>query len=156
MKNSILKSCAVIATASVLFSSCATILDGGNPTVTLYGLPDNQRVTVITNVQEYRNVCLPKRVKVARHHLDGQPIHVINDNGERQTVYLEKSVNGLTLLNILVGGLIGFGIDCATNSVATPAFKHLYVNPNGYSSYVRKDSTKTSSQIFDDVDEMFK
>lgn len=45
-------------------------------------------------------------------------------------VWLIKSTNGWAFGNILIGGLIGWGIDLGTNCVSKPAQTHFYINAN--------------------------
>ena len=44
---------------------------------------------------------------------------------------LEKSMNEWTLANILIGGIIGWGIDLGTNCVSKPSQKHYYIQEEG-------------------------
>ena len=112
---------AAIAVSFVLsFSSCATIVAGGSPRITIDG-DTKAPVTIITEKQTYPNVQLPYEVQVNRHHIDGQRIQIRSDNGSYRDIVLEKEVNGWTWGNILIGGLIGLGVDLITNCVAKPS-----------------------------------
>lgn len=112
---------AAIAVSFVLsFSSCATIVAGGSPRITIDG-DTKAPVTIITEKQTYPNVQLPYEVQVNRHHIDGQRIQIQSDNGSYRDIVLEKEVNGWTWGNILIGGLIGLGVDLITNCVAKPS-----------------------------------
>ena len=112
---------AAIAVSFVLsFSSCATIVAGGSPRITIDG-DTKAPVTIITEKQTHPNVQLPYEVQVNRHHIDGQRIQIQSDNGSYRDIVLEKEVNGWTWGNILIGGLIGLGVDLITNCVAKPS-----------------------------------
>ena len=70
---------ALLLSAPVLLSSCATIVAGGNPSITING-DVSEKVTITTEKETYPNVNLPAVVKVNRHHLDGQRIQITSDN----------------------------------------------------------------------------
>lgn len=101
-------------------SSCASIVAGGSPRITIDG-DTKEPVTIITEKQTYPNVQLPYTVQVNRHHIDGQRIQIQSDKASYRDVVLEKKVNSWTFGNILIGGLIGWGIDLITNCVAKPS-----------------------------------
>ena len=118
---------AAVAVSAVLsFSSCATIVAGGSPRITIDG-DTKQPVTIITEKQTYPDVTLPYTVQVNRHHIDGQRIQIKSDNGDYRDVVLEKKVNSWTWGNILIGGLIGWGVDLITNCVSKPSKANYYI-----------------------------
>jgi hypothetical protein len=125
MKKSI-KMAAVAVSAVLSFSSCATIVAGGSPRITIDG-DTKQPVTIITEKQTYPDVTLPYTVQVNRHHIDGQRIQIKSDNGDYRDVVLEKKVNSWTWGNILIGGLIGWGVDLITNCVSKPSKANYYI-----------------------------
>ena len=125
MKKSI-KMAAVAVSAVLSFSSCATIVAGGSPRITIDG-DTKQPVTIITEKQTYPDVTLPYTVQVNRHHIDGQRIQIKSDNGDYRDVVLEKKVNSWTWGNILIGGLIGWGVDLITNCVSKPSKTNYYI-----------------------------
>lgn len=112
----------------IMLSSCATIVSGGNPSITING-NISEPVTIVTEEQTYPNISLPAVVKVNRHHLDGQRIRITSDNYKFNDIILEKSVNGWAFGNILLGGLIGWGVDLATNCVSKPAQTQFTILP---------------------------
>lgn len=110
----------------VSMTSCATLFKGGNPVVTIDGdTPDY--VTIITDVKTYDSVCLPYKVEVKRHKIAGKRIQVIQEGKSYRDVVLKKSVNSWTFGNILIGGLIGWGIDLITNCVVEPSNTYFYL-----------------------------
>jgi hypothetical protein len=125
MKKSI-KMAAVAVSAVLSFSSCATIVAGGSPRITIDG-DTKQPVTIITEKQTYPDVTLPYTVQVNRHHIDGQRIQIKSENGDYRDVVLEKKVNSWTWGNILIGGLIGWGVDLITNCVSKPSKANYYI-----------------------------
>jgi hypothetical protein len=108
------------------FSSCATIVAGGSPKITIDG-DRNEPVTIITEKQIYENVELPTQVKVNRHKIDGQRVQIKSENYNYRDIYLDKAINGWTFGNILIGGLIGWGVDLGTNCVSKPSKKVYYI-----------------------------
>ena len=48
-------------------------------------------------------------------------------NYKKGEVTVDKTFNGLTLLNIALGGIIGIGIDAATGAMMKPEFKTYYI-----------------------------
>lgn len=127
MKNAI-KNAVLAASVVLSFSSCATIVAGGSPRITIDG-DTKEPVTIITEKQTYPNVYLPYTVQVNRHHIDGQRIQIQSENCEYRDVVLEKKVNSWTWANILIGGLIGWGVDLITNCVAKPSKPNYYIEP---------------------------
>lgn len=128
-KESLFKTIVVATTMSFLFSSCATIVSGGSPKITIDG-NINEPVTITTAKQVYPNVTLPYVVKVKRHKLDGQRIYIQSETTRYRDIVLEKSTNAWAFGNILLGGIIGWGIDLGTNCVSKPTQTHFYVNAN--------------------------
>ena len=128
-KSTKIKAAIVAPVMPLLLSSCATIVSGGSPTITIDGNV-KEPVTITTTKQTYPNVTLPYVVKVNRHKIDGQRIYVQSETTRYKDIVLEKATNGWAFGNILIGGLIGWGIDLGTNAVSKPAQKHFYINAN--------------------------
>ena len=122
-KSTKIKAAIVAPVMPLLLSSCATIVSGGSPTITIDGNV-REPVTITTTKQTYPNVTLPYVVKVNRHKIDGQRIYVQSETTRYKDIVLEKATNGWAFGNILIGGLIGWGIDLGTNAVSKPAQKH--------------------------------
>lgn len=118
-------------------TSCATLFDGGSPKVTVASnsIPANTPVTITTENNVYRDVTLPCRVKVKRHKIDGQRIQVSTGQKQYPDIILEKKVNSWTWGNILIGGVIGWGVDLITNCVSKPSKSVVYVNDTPTQSY---------------------
>ena len=127
-KTSFLKLFMAGVVSPLLLSSCATIVSGGDPSITINGNLD-EPVNITTTKQTYQGVTLPAVVKVNRHKLDGQRIHITSANYTFNDIILEKSVNGWAFGNILLGGLIGWGVDLGTNCVSKPTQTQFFVQP---------------------------
>ncbi len=125
-KSTKIKAAIVAPVMPLLLSSCATIVSGGSPTITIDGNV-REPVTITTTKQTYPNVTLSYVVKVNRHKIDGQRIYVQSETTRYKDIVLEKATNGWAFGNILLGGLIGWGIDLGTNAVSKPAQKHFYI-----------------------------
>lgn len=124
-----IKAILIAAIMPLLLSSCASIVSGGSPKITIDGNV-REPVTITTTKQTYHNVTLPYVVSVNRHKIDGQRIYVQSETTRYRDIVLEKATNGWAFGNILIGGLIGWGIDLGTNAVSTPAQKRFYINAN--------------------------
>lgn len=117
----VLSACVVLS-----FSSCATIVAGGKPKITIDG-DTKDPVTIITEIQTYPDVLLPYTVQVNRHHIDGQRIQIKSENTEYRDVVLDKTINSWTFGNIILGGLIGWSVDLITNCVSKPSKANYYI-----------------------------
>ena len=120
----------LIARSCAMFTSCATIVSGGSPKITIDGNSE-EPVTITTEKQVYTNVTLPYKVKVKRHKIDGQRIQIQSATKRYNDVVLSKSVNGWAFGNILLGGIIGWGVDLGTNCVSKPSQTYFYIQPQG-------------------------
>lgn len=125
MKKAI-KLAAVAAVLVSSFSSCATIVAGGSPSITIDG-DVKEPVTIVTEKGTWADVNLPYKVQVNRHHIDGQRVQVKSENHSYRDIVLEKSTNNWAFGNILLGGLVGLGIDLITNCVSKPSKANYYV-----------------------------
>ena len=122
------KSMIAAIVASFMLSSCATIVSSGDPSITIRGDVD-EPVNITTEKQTYPGVVLPAVVKVSRRKISGQHIRITSQNHTFDDIVLKRTVNGWTFGNILIGGLIGFGIDLSTNNVSVPAQTEFYITP---------------------------
>ena len=143
-KSTKIKAAIVAAVMPLLLSSCATIVSGGSPTITIDGNV-REPVTITTTKQTYPNVTLPYVVKVNRHKIDGQRIYVQSETTRYKDIVLEKATNGWAFGNILIGGLIGWGIDLGTNAVSKPAQKHFYINANDVQGSPTQQNTNNNN-----------
>ena len=128
-KNRSMKSllaAAVAVSAAMSFTSCASIISGGAPKITIDG-NTKEPVTIVTQKQVYDNVTLPAVVRVKGHAIGGQRVQIKSENYIYKDIVLEKKVNSWTFGNILLGGIPGWIIDLATNAVSQPQQKHYYI-----------------------------
>ena len=144
-KTTRIKTTVVAAIMPLLLSSCATIVSGGSPTIIIDGNV-KEPVTITTTKQSYPNVTLPYSVKVSRHKLDGQRIHVQSETTRYKDIILEKKTNEWAFGNILLGGLIGWGVDLGTNAVSKPAQTRFYINANDVQGSPAQQNTNTTTK----------
>ena len=126
MKRHIIKNSILLAVMPLFFSSCATLVAGGNPKILIDGAVD-EPVTITTEKNVYSDVVLPYMVEVNRHKINGQRINIKSEHHQYKDIVLEKAVNAWTFGNILIGGLIGWGVDLGTNCVCKPAQDHYFI-----------------------------
>lgn len=118
----------MIALLCAMFTSCATIVSGGSPIITIDG-NTAEPVTITTKKQVYSNVTLPYKVKVRRHKIDGQRIQIQSATKRYNDIVLSKNVNGWTYGNILLGGIFGWWIDLGTSCISKPSQTYFYIQP---------------------------
>ena len=147
--NTTVKSICALFASSLMLSSCATLFTSGDPTITIDG-PSAAPVTISTERNTYTEVYLPNR-----HHIDGQVVRVTRQDGKTKTFMMEKQFNAVSLLNILFGGLLGFGIDCATNCISTPNQKYFYCDPKFFEGANEGTKEKENKTVYSDIDAMF-
>ncbi len=111
-----------------VMSSCATIINGGSPLVTIDGDID-EPVTIITEAQTYEDVNLPIEVKVGRRGIDEQHIQIKSDQHKYSDIVLEKKYTGWTAGNYFMGIFPGLITDWATNSNVKPRHKYYNITP---------------------------
>lgn len=128
MKKNLCKQAAVMAIAALTFTSCATIVTGTRPKVTING-NTKEPVDITTSYKTYTNVTLPTTVKLRRKHLDGQTIKISSPNYKYRDIMIQKETNGWAWGNIFLGGLLGWIVDLSTNCVSAPSAKNYYVSP---------------------------
>lgn len=151
-KTTKIKATIVAAAMPLLLSSCATIVSGGSPTVTIDG-DVREPVTITTAKQTYTNVTLPYVVEVNRHKIDGQRIYVQSETTKYKDIVLEKAINSWTFGNILLGGLIGWGVDLGTNAVSKPAERYFYVFAKDAQGVPAQQNTDYNNNSGVDVEE---
>ena len=110
-----------------LCTSCATIVSGTKPKVTING-DAKEPVTIRTSYTTYENVMLPTQVRLKRKHLSGQRISVTSENYTYNDILIEKKTNGWAWGNLCLGGLIGWIVDLGTNCVSEPREYQYYVH----------------------------
>lgn len=93
-------------------TSCATIFTGTKDSITFTTTPEGAKV-IHRGVEK----CLTPCTAEIPRGLGKQMVMFQKEGFETKEVKLTKTFNPVTLLNILLGGAIGVGIDAATGSL---------------------------------------
>ena len=102
----------ILLALAITTNSCATIITGTSDKISFTSTPEGAKVL-------YKGVekCItPCETKIPRS-LSKQTITFEKEGYVSQEVKLTKTFNAVTLVNILLGGAIGVGIDAATGSL---------------------------------------
>ncbi|WP_278353659.1 PEGA domain-containing protein [Chryseobacterium gleum] len=110
MKNKL----SIVLSLSIALSttSCATIFTGTRDAITFSSNPEGAKV-FHKGIEKCTTPCT---VKIPRS-LSKQTVTFEKEGFEKKEVKLTKNFNAVTLLNIILGGAIGVGIDAATGSL---------------------------------------
>lgn len=93
-------------------SSCATILTGTKDKITFNSAPEGAKV-FHKGIEKCTTPCT---AEIPRS-LSKQMVTLEKEGFVSKEMKLTKKFNPVTLVNILLGGAIGVGIDCATGSL---------------------------------------
>jgi len=93
-------------------TSCATIFTGTKDSITFTTTPEGAKV-----IHKGVEKCLTPCTAEIPRGLGKQMVMFQKEGFETKEVKLTKTFNPVTLLNILLGGAIGVGIDAATGSL---------------------------------------
>lgn len=128
----------------ILLSSCATIFNGRKSKITVDNVrPITEPITLTVDNQTYRNVEFPKEVKVKRGFKPSQITATANGYTDGETT-VNKKFNGVTLVNIILGGIPGMAIDAATGAMMKPDGKYYRLNmqPKNYVERIEEQVAK--------------
>lgn len=92
-------------------TSCATIFTGSKDSITFNTQPEGAKV-VFQGVEK----CVTPCTTEFHRTLGKRSVEIKKEGFETKELKLEKNFNAVSLLNILFGGLIGFGIDLGTGA----------------------------------------
>lgn len=107
------KSSFLIALSVVfMFSSCATLFTGTSDLISFNTDPEGAKV-IIDGIEVCKTPCTAN----IKRKLGDKFVEFKLDGYETRLITLDSEFNPVTLLNIAIGGLIGFGIDLATGSI---------------------------------------
>lgn len=112
--------------APLLFTSCASILNGTKAKVTV----KNDEVVTPVNLsydgKTETNVFLPYKIKIKRG-FKATKIQASSRGYDDVSVDVKKEFNPTTLANIVLGGLPGMAIDAATGAMMKPSSKEIFL-----------------------------
>ncbi len=117
---------AVITASVLMVSSCATIITGTQASININGQQE-EPVTIKTHKATYENVSLPFVAKVNKRHLNDK-ITVTSPNYVYRDFIPGRKTNGWVFGNIVIGGLIGLGIDAITGGLYDAQNKTIELN----------------------------
>ncbi|WPO81425.1 PEGA domain-containing protein [Chryseobacterium sp. JJR-5R] len=118
MKNKL--SAALFLGISLSATSCATILTGTKDSITFNSTPEGAKV-IHKGIEKCTTPCT---AEIPRS-LSRQMVTLQREGFNNKEVKLTKTFNAVSLVNILLGGVIGVGIDAATGSLTK-------YSPNAY------------------------
>ncbi|WP_263603516.1 PEGA domain-containing protein [Chryseobacterium sp. PET-29] len=110
MKNKL--SVALLAGIALSVTSCASILTGTKDKITFNSTPEGAKV-FHKGLEKCKTPCT---AEIPRS-LSKQMVTFEKEGFNTKEVKLTKTFNPVTLVNILLGGAIGVGIDAATGSL---------------------------------------
>lgn len=131
------------ALAIMLIPSCATIFSGTTAKVTVSS-PNAAWANLSVDGEKFNNIVFPATIKVKRGF---KPTIIEAENPEMEgTVTVEKKFNGVTLWNILLGGIPGFIIDAADGAIMKPTQDNytILMKPKKKEAELREDSPKVT------------
>lgn len=117
----------------VSLTSCATILSGTNEKISFTSEPSGAKVL-------YKGVekCTTPCVSMLNKSLSAVNVEYKHTDFPSKNVSLNRSFNGVTVLNVLLGGIIGVGVDLATGSVMNYTDNSYFVDFNNDSVAAKK------------------
>src|SRR2546427_6106928 len=98
----------VILVLSLLASSCATIINGTTQKIPVNSVPSGARV-IIGETTVYKTPTVIDLPRKENHTLQFEL-----EGYETETVKVESVTSGAVMGNLLLGGLIGWGVDAAS------------------------------------------
>ncbi|WP_294312742.1 PEGA domain-containing protein [uncultured Chryseobacterium sp.] len=110
MKNKL--SGALLLGITLSVTSCATIITGTKDKITFNSTPEGAKV-IHRGIEKCTTPCT---AEIPRS-LSKQMVTFEKEGFSNKEVKLTKTFNPVTLVNILLGGIIGIGIDTATGSL---------------------------------------
>lgn len=101
----------VALSAVLLTSACASIINGSHQTVKVRSKPEGARIFV----DEKEVGLTPTKIELRRKERHVMRLEL--EGYEPYEVKFNQRASGLVFVNLLFGGLIGFGIDAATGGL---------------------------------------
>lgn len=115
----------LLCVSCVMLSSCATIMTGRHQTIPVMTQPSG--ATATCGVQ---TIITPGELTLLR--AGGPYIVTIKKDGYwQETVIIKKTLSGATAGNLILGGIIGIGVDAATGAMhkLTPEEINILLKP---------------------------
>lgn len=106
---------AATAACCLSLGACATVIKGSSESVAITTPPTTGATCNLTSSQGTWTVVTPGVATVQRSK-DNVAIHCTKPGWQDAAAVIPSTFNGWTLGNILIGGLIGAGVDAATGA----------------------------------------
>ncbi len=118
--------------------SCATLFSGTKASVNLSSNVGRTPVDLIYDGTRQNNVILPTQIEV-RRGFKATTVRAEAPNYEPAEVTIKKKMNPTTLMNLVLGGIIGFTVDTATGAITKPRndsyYFEMYPIEGNYNNY---------------------
>jgi len=134
-----MKKISLLVVCGLALSSCATILTGTNDKISFTSEPSGAKV-----LYKGQEKCTTPCVTTFNKSLSAVNVEYKLANYPTKTVDLNRKFNSVTILNVLLGGLIGIGIDLATGST-------MNYTDNSYFVDFNKDSVASKKVKKDEI-----
>ena len=111
-----LRTIAAIAATGVALSGCATIITGSTQSIAINTPPTSGADCSLSNSEGTWNVASPGQVTVAKSKHDIS-VHCTKSGWQDADSTVASGFQAWTLGNIILGGLIGIGVDAMTGAI---------------------------------------
>ena len=106
----------LVALAGLNLSACASVIKGGSASVAVTTPPISGANCVLSSPEGSWQLVSPSSVTVSRSKHDIQ-VRCTKDGYQDAAAVIPSSFEGWTLGNIILGGIIGVGVDAATGAM---------------------------------------
>jgi hypothetical protein len=132
----------VLMIALTFASGCATIINGTTQKIPVSSSPSGAKVSV----NESTAITTPTTLELSRK--DPQILQFSLEGYQPETVKLESVTSGVVMGNILLGGLIGWGVDAASGGQyrLVPESVHVALRPVTFTDSQRGTVTPVLTQ----------
>jgi len=107
---------AAIAALSLSLGACATVIKGGSQSVAITTPPTTGANCTLSDSEGNWNVVSPGVVTVPRSK-NNMAIRCTKEGWQDAAATIPSSFDGWTLGNLIIGGIIGIGVDAATGAI---------------------------------------
>lgn len=107
---------AAIASLAICVSGCATIIKGSSQSIAVSTPPADGATCQLSSSQGNWSVVSPGTVTVERSK-DDIAVHCVKIGFADASTVIPSGFNAWTMGNLLLGGLIGLGVDAATGAI---------------------------------------
>lgn len=113
-----MKHFATMAVAAIALSlgGCASVIKGGSQSIAISSPPVSGATCTLTSAQGNWTVITPGAVEVSRSKEDVQ-VRCVKPGYQDGVATIPSSFEGWTVGNLLLGGVIGVGVDAATGAI---------------------------------------